>query len=109
MLPTTFEATRAVLKADPTVAPQERSRILILIRNHGANDGQKSGGATAVKDRILRRSEVADRFDRTTRAIDKWARQGLLTRVKLPGRKRAVGFRESEVEALMRGEMGNEG
>ena len=50
---------------------------------------------------IMRREEVAKLAGRTLRAVDKWAEQGLLKRVKLPGRKKAIGFRESDVRALL--------
>ena len=55
------------------------------------------------ESRILRRREVARRFGVSVRAIDNWARQGILERVKLPGRARAVGFRLADVERLIAG------
>ena len=55
-------------------------------------------------ERILSRADVASRFNRTPRAVDQWARKGLLHKVKLPGSSRAVGFRASEVESLLAGE-----
>jgi len=54
-------------------------------------------------ERILSRDDVATRFNRTTRAVDGWAKRGLLHKVKLPGSSRAVGFRLSEIEALLAG------
>lgn len=60
--------------------------------------------AAPTPDRILTRREVADRFRRTTRSVDAWARRGLLHKVKLPGASRAAGFRASDVERLLAGE-----
>ena len=34
-------------------------------------------------ERILSRADVASRFNRTPRAVDQWARKGLLHKVKL--------------------------
>ena len=54
-------------------------------------------------ERIVDRGSVADRFHKSKRTVDQWAARGLLHKVKLPGSSRAVGFRLSEVEALLRG------
>ena len=51
--------------------------------------------------RLLRRSEVAGRLGVCTRVVDALARNGKLTRRKLPGRVRAAGFLESDVCALI--------
>ena len=61
-------------------------------------------GVTAPgESRILRRHEVARRFGVSVRAIDNWAVEGILQRVRLPGRIRAVGFRLADVERLIAG------
>lgn len=54
-------------------------------------------------DRIVKRAHVGEIYGVTTRAVDLWAQRGLLQKVRLPGSTRAVGFRESEVLALMNG------
>ena len=59
--------------------------------------------ATAAPERIVTRGEVAERFRKSVRAVDQWAARGLLHKVRLPGSSRAVGFRLSEVESLLRG------
>lgn len=59
--------------------------------------------APSLPDRIVSRGNVADRFNKTTRWVDLQSRRGLLHKVKLPGSSRAVGFRLSEVEALLSG------
>lgn len=82
-----LQMARLALAALP---PGERAQLL-------------AESSTAKPDRIVTRSEVAERFGRTTRAVDAWAARGLLHKVKLPGSSRAVGFRLSEVENLLRG------
>ena len=104
MLPTTQDALRAVLKADPSLTPTDRNRILASVRNHGREETaqpEKQG------NRILRRSEVAQRFGRSKRFVDKLAREGVLTKLTLPGRTRAVGFKSEDVDRLFIG--GGEG
>ena len=54
-------------------------------------------------DRIIRRAQVAKQFNVSLGAVDLWGKQGILKRIKLPGRTRAAGFRESEVAALVAG------
>lgn len=61
------------------------------------------GAAVAGPDRLIRRADAAARLGRTQRFIDRLAADGILTRVRIPGRKRACGFRESEVMALIEG------
>jgi hypothetical protein len=57
----------------------------------------------AQPDRILKRVETAARLSQSLRAVDRLAAQGALHRVRLPGRSRACGFRESEVAQLVGG------
>lgn len=101
MLATTLDLFRAALRSDATVSPAERSRILTLIRHNAAppvplppaNDGP----------RILRRKQAAERCGCSLRLIDRLAQQGALPKVRLPGRQRAAGFRESDVLKLIGG------
>lgn len=52
-------------------------------------------------ERILSRAEVAQRCRVTTRAVNKWVRQGILKPIRLPGRKQALGYRETDIETLL--------
>jgi len=97
-LSTTNDAIRSILKADPTVAPRERAAIIAAMREGPAECKQ----ATPSKAKIMRRHDVAEALGRSTRTVDNLAAEGLLRRVKLPGRKRACGFRAEDVEALLR-------
>ena len=51
--------------------------------------------------RILRRAEVASRLGCSLRTVDHWAGCKLLSKVRLPGRVRCAGFRESDICALI--------
>lgn len=101
MLDTTQEAVKAMLRADPSLTPTDRNRILAALRNHGKTESAPT--PAAVEARVLRRSEVARRFSVTLRAVDNWNRTGILRKITLPGRVRAAGFRESDVVALIAG------
>lgn len=104
MLPTTADAVRAMLKADPSLAPLDRARIMSAVRNHGRGEPRETVEAPTRESRVLPRAEVARRFNRSLRFVDKLAVQGVLRRVKLPGRLRACGFLAEEVERVMAGE-----
>jgi hypothetical protein len=54
---------------------------------------------------VLTRTEVGKRFGRSLRFVDKLAAQGVIHRVTMPGRVRACGFREDEVNRVMNGEV----
>ena len=100
MQKTTQEAVAAVLRGDPTVTAQDRTQIIAVLRDHGC--ANPSANITR-EPRIMRRKQTAERLGRTTRFVDNLAREGILTRIILKGRKRAAGFRESEVNALIGG------
>ncbi|MFA7158926.1 MAG: hypothetical protein WC299_06435 [Kiritimatiellia bacterium] len=84
-----FQLARLALAALPA---KDR---LALLREYAA------GPAEIRPDRIIRREQVAGLLSVSLRCVDKIAREGTLTRVMLPGRVRAAGYRESEVRALI--------
>jgi len=100
MLATTTDAIRAMLKADPTVTPDERRGLLAAIRNYGRAEPTPEAPLAPAAG-ILRRREVATLLKRSDRAVDRMATEGILSKVTLPGRKRACGFRASEIHGLI--------
>ena len=86
------------MSADPSVNPEERKSLVETLKN-----GAK---AEARHDRVLRRPEAARRMGVSTKALDQWKRRGVLVPVQIPGSSRALGFRESDVEALIAGDCG---
>lgn len=99
MLDTTQDAVKAMLRADPSVTPTDRNRILTTLRNHGKAEQQPN----PPESRLIRRAEAARRLGVSLRAVDNWARAGILSKVKLPGRVRCCGFRAADVDALIEG------
>ena len=109
MLPTTMQAVRAVLTADPSVNPPERNRLLSLLRQGPEAKAIPTAAPALAVPRLILRREVAARISRSLRTVDKYATMGLLRKHTLPGHKRASGFLESDVSALIRGEGGSYG
>jgi hypothetical protein len=99
MLPTTYDALKSILRADPSITPSDRNQYLAQLRT-GATPADP---VSPHEPRLLRRAEVADRLSRSLRTVDKLAASGLLRKRKLPGRVRASGFLESDVTALIAG------
>ncbi len=95
MLPTTLDAVKAILAADPSVNPDERKSLVETLKN-----GVK---AEAKHGQVLRRPEAARRLGVGVKALDLWKRRGVLVPVTIPGSSRALGFRESDVDALIAG------
>ncbi len=54
-------------------------------------------------ERLLRRATVAARLGHSARFVDRLAADGVLRKIRLPGRARAAGFRESDLLALLAG------
>jgi len=102
MLPTTTNAVRAMLQADPSITPEDRRAILASIQNHGKD----LAATTSPSDRtpqLVTRKQAAAMLGRSPRLIDLLANAGTLPRVTLPGRTRAAGFRKSDVVSLIEG------
>jgi predicted DNA-binding transcriptional regulator AlpA len=102
MLPTTMQAVRSILTADPSINPPERNRLLAALRN--GPDAKAPHPTAPALPRIMRRKEVAQRLSVSLRTVDKLAKVGTLRKRTFPGRVRASGFLESEVVTLLTGE-----
>lgn len=72
-----------------------------LAKELGLASGTPETAVVPVDVRLLRRHEVARRLSVSLRTVDNWAREGLLAKKKLPGRKRACGFSSVEVDKLI--------
>ena len=55
----------------------------------------------APPDRVMTAAEAGKMLGVTDRTVFNFAKQGLLRRVKYPGRTRAVGFRYLDVSSLL--------
>lgn len=100
MLNTTLEIVRSGLKADPTLTPQDRLRLLAVLREPAV---QKVVPIVSNEPRLIRRAEAARRLSLSLRSVDKLAASGVLPKRKLPGRVRASGFLASDVDTLVVG------
>lgn len=95
---TTKTLIKTALQADRSLSAPERARLLAAIRQ-----GERP---TPCVNRLLRRAEVARRLGGSLRLVDRLCAAGALTKRKLPGRVRASGILEHEVEALIAGHGG---
>jgi hypothetical protein len=101
MLSTTIEIIRSGLKADPSLTPTDRTRIMALVRN-----GPETPKPETTSERvacIIRRAEAAERLSCSLRTVDKLAATGVLKKRRLPNRQRCSGFLESDIVALIGG------
>ena len=89
----TKKLIETVLKTDPTVSPEEAAATMLWIG--AGNTGPKP-------ERIIRRAEVAARLGVKVKTVDALAARGVLQRVKWDGAKRGAGFRESDIDALLK-------
>jgi hypothetical protein len=102
MLDSTIDLIRAGLKTDPTISPDERTRIIFLLRNHGKQTQSPQPIPQEIAPKVIRRKQVAERLNSSLRFVDLLARQGILKKCVLPGRTRAVGILESSLLAVLR-------
>ncbi len=101
MLATTIDVLKAGLKADPTVSAFDRARLLAQLRS--GPTPAKPEVASAVGPRLINRRAAAAMIAKSLRTVDKLAASGVLKRRVLPGRKRAAGFLETDILALLHG------
>jgi hypothetical protein len=106
MLPTTLQAVRSILTADPSINPVERNRLVLFLRHGPPAEGRSGVSAAPEIVRLIRRHEVARRLSVSIRTVDGLAQSGLLHKRTFPGRVRASGFLESEVVDLLTGRNG---
>src|SRR5690349_744354 len=99
MLETTISAVRAILKADPSITVPERNQLLTALRNGPTK--LLPAEALPTEHRLLRRSEAARRLGYSLRMVDRLAKDGLLPKHRLPGRKRCAGILERDLIALL--------
>jgi hypothetical protein len=99
MLATTIEVIRAGLKSDPTISPSQRSGLIALLR-HGPKPS-KSEMPEVNGPQVITRKMTAERLNRSLRFVDRLAKEGILRKVKLPGRQRAIGFAQEDVARLI--------
>jgi hypothetical protein len=99
MVNTTIEIIRSALKGDPTVSPEERTRLMLLLRRPVNKPNLVS--TMASSPRLIRRKDIARILSCSLRLVDRLAQDGILRKLRLPGRLRAAGFVESEVWALL--------
>jgi hypothetical protein len=99
MLPTTVDAIRAILRADPTVTVDERSWILACVRSHGRQ--YRNQQAKPPVKCMISTEEAAKRFGKSKRFVQLLADQGILHRVILPKHTRACGYYSEEVDRLL--------
>ncbi len=80
-----------------------KDKLILLGELAPATPPATSASATPTGPRVYSPERVAELFDKSKRMVFKLAGEGLLERVTLPGRKRAVGFTAASVERLLAG------
>ena len=100
MLTTTTQIIRSALQADPSLNPRDRAQVLASIRDKSKNP---KPDPAASSPRLIRRTEAARRLGCSLRMVDRLAQEGILPKRKLPNRKRASGFLEADLNALLTG------
>ncbi|MBM3839013.1 MAG: hypothetical protein FJ398_13805 [Verrucomicrobia bacterium] len=101
MLPTTIDVIRSSLKADPTLSARDRAELLALVRRGPTSPKPEQHQPNGL--RVLSRKAVATTIDRSLRFVDRLAAEGVLKKIRLPGRRRAIGFLAEDVERLLAG------
>jgi predicted DNA-binding transcriptional regulator AlpA len=95
----TRDVIKSVINGDPSVNADDRTRLLRLVREGGLD----AADDPLLRDRLIRRAEVARLLGRSVSSVDRLVKDGVLANVVFLGRLRAAGFRLSDVAALIEG------
>jgi excisionase family DNA binding protein len=80
---------------------------MLAKRSHSENplsgQGSNRGGSVETRERLLTPGEVANLFRVDPKTVTRWAAAGRIGSIRTPGGHRR--FRESEVRALLTGEI----
>lgn len=91
------------MKADNTVSPAEKNRILKLVRGEALSAPVQNGNGQ--EPRIYSREETAKMVgDKTTRYVDQLCRRGLLQKFVPRGNKRAIGVTGESLTTFITGQ-----
>lgn len=91
MMQTTRNAITAILQADVSLSENERQEIQARLCGHDE------------EDRVMTRKEVAALLgNKSLRYVDYLAAEGVIKKVTMPGRTRAIGYSSASVYAAMR-------
>jgi predicted DNA-binding transcriptional regulator AlpA len=100
-LDTTIQAVVAILKSDPTFTAKSRNQFITVLRS--GLTGERAETSPLRVARILKRHEAAARLGVSLRTLDKLSKEGALPKRVLPGRLRATGILETDLEILIAG------
>lgn len=96
---TTIEVIRTIINGDPSVDAADKARLMKLVGDGGAD----AATDPLLRDRLVRRAEVARLLGRSASSVDRLVRSGILEKVVFKGRQRSAGFRLSDVTELVSG------
>ena len=95
----TDTAITALVAGDETIGRDDAKVARAILR------GQKP--PELAQDKVLTRREVAAKLRVSCVTVTNWARQGVIRRVAIPNRRKAVGYSWLSVMAIMNGEKGD--
>lgn len=102
----TEKALAAIIAADETISQRDAAAALALLRD-GLSLAQSTSAAARVP--YMTRAEAAKALKVSLPTISTWGRAGIIRRVAVPGRRRALGYRAEDVENILNGEGANNG
>ncbi len=97
MLPTTRDAVRSILRTDPTLAAADRERLFSALSERALREPDKPADAP----RIIGYADAAGRIRCTPKHLHRLCAQGILRKIRFPGRTRCRGVLEADVTSLL--------
>lgn len=95
----TAQVIASICAADETIKKSDMTAALSLLR------GDKKGTAEEC-DTPLTRSETAAMLRVSRQTVTTWAMRGIIRRMEIKGRRKALGYSRRSVVAILNGETG---
>jgi len=95
----TDTAITALVAGDETIRQSDANAALALLRGQRLLE-------LVDEDKVLTRAEVAAKLRVTGVTVTNWARKGIIRRVTIPNRRKAVGYSWKSVMAILEGKGG---
>ena len=92
----TDTAIMALVAGDETIRPADANAALALLRGKGLPE-------LVEEDRVLTRAEAAAKLRVSGVTISNWAKSGIIRRVAIPNRRKAVGYSWKSVMEILDG------
>lgn len=99
----TEEFITQAISFDKSISVDVAKAALALLRGEKSAAAVVPAECAVQRDVLLSRAEVAKKLRVSKVTVSQWARKGIIRRMTVPGRKKAVGYSQNDVFRIING------